>query len=181
VGIGCVFVFWSLVGCVLLAVFFALHFVGKRIPIAALFKKVMLAAICAIAIPVALIGVTGYALDFLPSHVFRSSFGFAPTSDVVELKGRKFAFGDSADAYLRFRANKVTVDRIIGDRFEEVSSEQRGSNGFENAPDYWQPPRGRTMRFYHSSQLNDGFGWNQAVLAYDEQTGTVYFYWTGVD
>src|SRR3712207_2284475 len=116
-GTGFVIMFWAIVGGILLASYLLLSHLGKKSSLAELLKKVFVAFVAAVGIPVALLTVGSFALDLFPSHVFKSSFGFAPTSDVTELRGKQSRFGDSGSTYIRFRANKPTLERIIGSRF----------------------------------------------------------------
>jgi hypothetical protein len=182
-GIGIVALFWAFVGAFLLAGYLLLALLGKRFPTATRLKDVLVAGAAAVVITVALIlGIT-FALNLIPGHVFRSSFGFSPTSDVLDLRGRKFTFGDSGDTYLRFRASKETVNRILDSRFLELRQDEIRGYGFpwkDSAPSYWQPPNGASVHFFHATQFDDSFGSSEAFLN-DESTGSVHFYWIGVD
>ncbi len=183
-GIGIVLVFWAIVGGFLFAVYLALSHFGKQFPFAALLKKVMSVGVAAIGIPIALLIIISFALNFFPSHIFKSSFGFAPPPDVVDLKGAKSVFGDSGYARLRFRASRETVNRIIDSRFVEVSGEGFKHSGFlslDSAPSYWRPLEGKSVRFFESDRFDDSFGSSNASLSYDESSGTVHFYWIGID
>jgi len=183
-GIGFVTIFWAIIGSIVLASYLLLSHLGKNSSRALLLRKVLVASVAAVGIPIALWVIINFAQGFFPSHVFESSFGFAPTSDVVELKVEKSTFGDSGSVYLRFRANKQTVERILGSRFVEIDENRFRSqtvSALKSAPSYWQPFDGKPTHFYEAYRFDNSFGFSNAVLSYDELNGMVHFYWVGVD
>jgi hypothetical protein len=183
-GIGFVIIFWALVGSIILASYLLLSHFGRQSSRALLLRKVLVATVAAVGIPIALLVSINFAQGFFPSHVFESSFGFVPTSDVVELKGEESTFGDSGSAYLRFRANKQTIVRIIGSRFVEIDENRfrgQAASALKSAPNYWRPFDGKPTHFYEAYRFDNSFGFSNAVLSYDESNGMVHFYWVGVD
>ena len=183
-GIGFVIIFWAAVGSIILASYLLLSHLGKKSSRALLLRKVLVAVVAAIVVPIALLVSINFAQGSFPSHVFESSFGFAPTSDVVELKGEKSTFGDSGSAYLRFRANQQTVERIIGPRFVEIDENRfrsQTASALKSAPSYWRPFDGKPTHFYEAYRFDNSFGFSNAVLSYDESNDMVHFYWIGVD
>ena len=182
-GIGFVILLWSIVGVLLLAVYLILSVLRRGFAIAGHMRRVMVAAVAAIAIPFGLLVVINFVLGFFPSHVFKTSFGFWPSHDVVELKGKELLIGDSGEAYLYFRADKETVHRIVSSRFLELSEPDSLMHfpSPEPLPAYWRPPAGQSVHVFKSDHFDDRFGFSQAFLIYEESSGTVYFYWTGVD
>lgn len=183
-GIGLVIAFWAMIGSIILASYLLLSRLGKRSPHALLLKKVLGASVAAFGIVIVLMVVINVAQGFLPRRVFESSFGFDPPSDVVEVKGKRFVFGDSGSAYLRFRADKRTVEQIIGSRFVEIDERRfrsQSASALESAPSYWQPFEGKATRYYEADRFDDSFGFSYAVLSYDESNSVAHFYWVGVD
>ncbi len=183
-GIGFVIIFWVIVGSIIMASYVLLSHLGKKSSRALLLRKVLVASVAAVGIPISLLVSINFAQGFFPSHVFESSFGFASTPDVVELKGEKSTFGDSGSAYLHFRANKQTVERIIGSRFLEIDENRfrsQAASALKSAPSYWRPFDGKPAHFYEAYRFDNRFGFSDAVLSYDESNGMVHFYWTGVD
>lgn len=187
-GIGFVIFIWAIIGLLALAFYLLLVLLARWSPAAATLKRVMPITVAAVAIPIVLVIMVNYGLDLLPSHVFKSSFGFAAPADVKELQGRRFILGDGGDAYLRFRASAATVDRIVAGRFVEVVGSETKCDQFfaadELSPD-WQPPGGKSVRCFRALSREDGFGSgfgsNSASLLYDPQSGTAYFHWSGID
>jgi hypothetical protein len=176
--------FWAIIGGILLASYLLLSHLGEKSSFVELLKKVFVAFVAAVGIPVALLIVVSFALDYFPGHVFKSSFEFAPTSDVTELMGKKSRFGDSGSTYLRFHANKRTLERIIGSRFVEIDENRfrrQTEAELEYAPDYWHPFEGKPTHFYEANKFDESFGFNYAVMSYDETNGLIHFYWTGVN
>jgi len=184
-GIGIVILFWAVVAGFLISVYFVLALVGRRFAAAAFLKKVLVALVGAVAIPLVAWAIISFAAGFFPSVVFKSNLGFFPPRDVVELHGRQLIIGDSGEAYLRFRASRETVQRILGDRFFEIGKPDARFDQFpspDSPPSYWHPLEGSTVRFFKSAEtFDDRFHFSQAFLSYDESNGTVHFYWHGVD
>ncbi|MBA2734049.1 MAG: hypothetical protein H0U54_14360 [Acidobacteria bacterium] len=183
-GIGFVIIFWAIIGSIVLASYLLLSHLGKKSSRALLVKKVLVAFVAAVVIPIALWFVINFARGSFPSHVFESSFAFAPTSDVVELEGEKSTFGDSGSTYLRFRANKQTFERITGLRFVEIDEKRfrsQSTAALKSAPSYWRPFEGEALHFYEAYKFDESFAFSNAVLSYDESSYVVHFYWIGID
>ncbi|HEY9403322.1 MAG TPA: hypothetical protein VIQ24_11700 [Pyrinomonadaceae bacterium] len=177
-GIGLVILFWAVAAMLLLAAYLGLSWAGRRSQRAKLLKRVFVAAVAALLIPVAILVALNFAGNFFPGSVFKSSFGFSPPSDVTELKGRKVVFGDAGETYLRFKAGKPTVERIVGQRFRVHA----GAISFPTpTPDYWKPVPTASTRYFRADHFDDSFAFSQAFLIYDEATGVVHFHWSGVD
>ncbi|HEV2801339.1 MAG TPA: hypothetical protein VGW12_12620 [Pyrinomonadaceae bacterium] len=179
-GIGLVIFFWTVVGAVLLAVYFGLASLSRTSPRAQVLKKALVAAVAAILIPVVTLVAFDFARGFFPGSVFQLSFGFSPPPDVTELKGRRTIFGDAGDIYLRFKADKTTVERIISARFQEHAGSLL-PDALTGTPDYWKPVRTASTRYFRADHFDDSFASSQAILIYDEATGVVHFHWSGVD
>jgi len=142
------------------------------------------ASVAAFGLVVVLLVVIDVAQGFLPRRVFESAFGFAPPPDVLELEGRRFVFGDSGSAYLRFRADKRTVKKLVGSRFIEIDEKRfrsQSASALKSAPSYWRPFEGKATHYYEAGRFDDSFGTSYAVLSYDEADHVAHFYWVGVD
>lgn len=182
-GIGFVMMFWTALGSIILASYLLLSRSRENSSRALSLKKALAIFSVVVGIPIALLVAVNIP-GFFPGHVFESSFGFAPTPDVTELKGVKSTFGDSDSAYLRFRANKQTIERIIGSRFFETDENgfrNRAASALNSAPSYWRPFEGKPTRFYETYGFNGEFGSSNAILCYDESSGIAHFYWIGAD
>lgn len=179
-GIGFVILLWAIVGIFLLASYFGLATLAHGTPRAKLLKKVFVAAVAAVVFPVAALVAFSFVAGFFPGHVFQTTFGFSPPPDVSELEGRKVVFGDGGEAYLRFKAGKQTVERILDQRFREDAGALPGSFD-QSTPDYWKPVPTASTRYFRADHFDDSFGASQAVLIYDEATGIVHFCWWGID
>ncbi len=180
-GIGFVILIWLIVGGVLLAVYRGLSGLARRSPRAALLKRVLVALVAAVAIPVSALMAFNFAQGYFPASVFEASFGFRPPPDVKVLEGRRSVFGDSGAAYLRFRASRQTVERIVNPRFSEISRAEFVAA--INAPETEEvrTQAGASTRYFRASHDDDSFASSQAYLSYEETTGQVYFQWSGVD
>lgn len=159
-----------LVGGVLCAVYLALRALGRRWELAETLGKVFAAGIAAVVFPIVLFTIVNTALDFVPSYVFRGAFGFAPPSDISELEGSRSSLGDADITSLTFRAERTTVDRIIGTRFVELSEDESvGIRLYASDDDpsnraFYAAPAARVYR------APDG-----GTLIYDEPSGFVAF------
>lgn len=182
-GIGLVILFWIVVAGFLLAVYLALSAFAKTRPRAALLRKVFVAFAAALAIPLGLLALLNFSAGFFPSHVFRSSFGFFPPADVTELKGSQSSFGDSGSAYLCFRADKVTVEKIIRSRrfVEDEAAGLKTGDLPDRQRDCRWPGSGSVLRRFTLTDADDTFQHSYGVLLYEESTGRVYFQWEGID
>ncbi|HEX8632935.1 MAG TPA: hypothetical protein VF703_02145 [Pyrinomonadaceae bacterium] len=177
-GIGITILFWAAVGSLLLAAYLGLAWASSRRPRARSLKKVFVALVAAVVVPVVLLAALDFAGNFFPGRVFESSFGFSPPPGVAELEGRKVVFGDAGESYLRFKADKPTVERLIDRRFRVHA----GTPSFPpSTPDYWKPVPTPSTRYYRADHFDDSFAFSQAFLIYDEATGVVHFHWSGVD
>ncbi|HZG50589.1 MAG TPA: hypothetical protein VEZ40_00515 [Pyrinomonadaceae bacterium] len=177
-GIGLIILFWVAVAALLLAAYLGLARASRRWPRARSLKKVFVAVVAALVVPVIILAALDFAGNFFPGRVFKASFGFSPPPGVAELEGRKVVLGDGGEAYLRFKADKPTVERLIGGRFRLHA----GMPSFPpSTPDYWKPVSTPSTRYYRADRFDDSFAFSQAFLIYDEATGVVHFHWSGVD
>ncbi|MGH9754710.1 MAG: hypothetical protein ACREA2_18180 [Blastocatellia bacterium] len=183
-GIGFALMFWVVIGSVVLASYLLLSRLERRYPFATELKQVLVVIVAVVGIAAALSVTVNIVRGCFPGLVFESSFGFPPTSDVKELKGRRFIFGDSGDAFLRFHASKQTIERIVtGARLYQINENmfRRQAPSDLASPSYWRPFEGKPALFYESQWFDDSFGVSNAILCYDESIGVAHFYWIGVD
>lgn len=179
-GIGFVLTLWAVIGIIILASYLLLSRLGRRYPFAAETKRAIVPLFAAVGMTVALVITVNIVRDLFPAQVFESVFGFPPTSDVKELEGRRFIFGDSGDAFLRFRADKQTIERIVtGARLYKITEDTFKSRA--SSQSHWKPFEGKPTLFYESQSFDDSFGYSSAILCYDGSTGLAHFYWVGVD
>ena len=183
-GIGFVIIIWAILGSLLLACYFLLSHFETKFAFASRLKSIFVPCVIAIAIPVAIMTIISFAQNQFPSYVFKSSFGFDAPSDVTELKGGKFVFGDSGSIELEFRANKETIQRIVTSRFLE-SNEQifKSQCNCTLKPDSTQRSlvEGEQSTYYEAPHFDDSFAASRALLSYNEATRETRFFWTGVD
>jgi hypothetical protein len=181
-GIGFVILLWLAVGLISLLIYLGLSTLAKRSPRAALLRKVFVAFVAALVIPIGLLASINVASDFFPSHVFKSSFGFAPTPDVTELKGVRSTFGDSGSAHLCFRAEEGTIKRIINSHsFVEGSGQSKPSDKTTASGECRQPALSSDVRYYVSEHFDESFAFSHALLIYEPSSGRAYFSWEGID
>jgi hypothetical protein len=128
--------------------------------------------------------VLSFAQNQFPSHVFKSSFGFDVPSDVTELKGGKSVFGDSGSIELEFRADKETIQKIVGSRFLETNEQRFKSQChciLKPNPTQQNSAEDEQITYYEASHFDDSFAASRALLSYNETTKETRFFWTGVD
>src|SRR5262245_50394750 len=99
-----VLIFWGIIATPILIVLLILW--RKKSPVAIHAKKSILAAVATIAIVFGALFLGHLLSGLFPSHVFETSFGFAPPRDVTDLQGYSFIFGENGETFLRFRADQ---------------------------------------------------------------------------
>jgi hypothetical protein len=121
-----------------------------------------------------------------PSAVYAEAFGFPVSQDVQDLKSDRFFMGQSGGAYLRFRADRGTVERIIARGLLPMNTNhlfllQQDVRGTQ--PQWWRvQDLGAGSQFYHSSATNKNtYDVIFEYLAYDPSAGLVLFKRNDVD
>ena len=97
-----------------------------------------------------------------PSVEFERQFGFPPPPDVLQLSAHSTFFGDSGHVSMRFKANRQTVNRIVG----------RGMNRMSDA---------EHQQHFYSKVEDADFGDETEELFYNPDTSEVTYEWTGID
>jgi hypothetical protein len=116
-----------------------------------------------------------------PSAAFERMFGFAPTSDVIAIQSSQWELGDSGVVFLRFKANPVTIRRIVARGLSRVSVDVADRNTTSAAPPrWWRPPKDST-EVYLGSFDGRRFAWEDELLFYDSANDEGYFRFTGID
>ncbi|MEW6130830.1 MAG: hypothetical protein AB1757_27620 [Acidobacteriota bacterium] len=172
------------IGLLAITSWIGLSLYSKRKPesVANHLKKVLCIACLAIGIPVIILIGIQTILNFSPDYVFASSFGFKPPAEVRELQGRKSAFFDSGDIYLRFKANKPILDKIVASKFFPIKEQFfNWPSPQHHPPDWWNPSDSKPKLFYQALNFNQEYSSNSAFLCYDETREIVYFYYIGID
>ena len=98
-----------------------------------------------------------------PKQVFKTSFGFAPTSDVRDLESKYEYYGDYGTTDLKFKSNPQTIKRIV-------------ALGLVETPDST-----KTSRVYESNNRIRDFASGEETLRYDEATQQAYYSFQGID
>lgn len=114
-----------------------------------------------------------------PEAVYYNSFGFEPTEAVDSLRSDLSSFADNSVAYLRFRADRETVERIVARGMSPADSipAKRASH-----PGWYQPPvEGDGVEFFTAERIVQRHASEREELTYDPTTGEVWFYYRGVD
>lgn len=101
-----------------------------------------------------------------------------------DLHGFKFGIADGSDCYLRFRASRETVARLVAkSHFQPVPEADFRSKieQLELTPPTWAPFKGAPTEFYSSRKFDDSFANSVAYLSFDPSSETVHFAWQGID
>lgn len=191
-GAGCVIVLWAIVAGILATIwlFCFAAFVAAR------WKKWKVASWIA-AVPVILLPVLvavfaglvvfGVMRSSIPRYVYADTFNEAPTPDVRNIQSDTWAFADSAHVFLRFEANRETFDRIVPEDMTKVSFREYQSRNYADnlqRPGWWSDPTADTDEIFIG---NPGWGSGRqfagetALLTYDKETGTVMYFFLGID
>ena len=191
----CVFICLALPGVVLLAPALIIAAVVRRGG-----RKRVATAIAAI--PLGMIGLAalftiltlalswfyGIHMSSHPDLLFKKTFQFAPPSETQVLNGYCDLGSDFGMTVLKFRTTKDVIDKIIAGRF--TRSDRRTclwdhENGYSNMPEnvlsWFLPPQVSSIDWYTMKGFDGTFGHDEAILGYDKDTQTAYFYWCGVD
>ena len=135
-------------------------------------------------IPICLAGMMFYTTR--PPQIFKLSFDFYPTGDVDELRSQYWVFGDYGSTYLKFKANRETIERIAKLGFAKHAMER----GAEKAgaitvggdqPDWWAPQWPAMTHIYSKTNRIGAFRKEQEDLYYDERTQQAYYSYIGID
>ena len=118
-----------------------------------------------------------------PPQVFKTSFGFAPTNDVREIKSKYWYFGDTGITYLKFKANPETIKRIVTLGLVEAGStpSQSSASIGDDVPDWWRPESHSGTRIYTKSNRIRDFASEEEMLCYDETAQQAYYSFQGID
>jgi hypothetical protein len=128
------------------------------------------------------------AMSARPNYLFVRMFAFEPPPGTQVLNAYYHLGGDSAVTVLKLRTTPDVVEKIMGRRF--IRSDRRTclwshESGHSNMPEpvlsWFLPPQARSLDWYRTEGFNDTFGRDEAILGYDQETLTAYFYWCGVD
>ncbi len=134
-------------------------------------------------------GFAAVALIFWPTNptdVYEESFGIPPSSDVTQLQGRDYSWGDSGRAYLKFSAAPSTIQRITVKGWRHLSASEAQQETFssfqqDDTPTWWKPVVGRSSVIYKASKRSGHFSSEYEILVYDESTRQTYYSYSGVD
>lgn len=127
-----------------------------------------------------------------PSSVFRETFGAAPSPQIQELNSQLFWFADTGSVYLRFKTTPEVFQRLIP---EGLAKTLEISDRFdlERRPDWWKPTLKQSWLVYQrvdgykegqdvpSKPFKKGFYSETEFFAYDPETQTAYYHFSGID
>lgn len=121
-----------------------------------------------------------------PASVFRASFGVDPDPSIMDLRGEGRGYADSTTCYLKFRATRPTLDRLLGDSFADLTAGQFGAKtaGATIAgpsPSWWTPLAGSPTVFLESANFHPPHARGKALVSYDPASQVAYMYWDGSD
>lgn len=105
---------------------------------------------------------------------YQTEFGKPPSADVSEIKSRQIVIGDSARAWLSFKASPETISKLL----ERFTPSDKGT--FDNAklgetPPWWKPEDSKLVSFYTSDGWSTNFAHSRALLGIDASKQIVYF------
>lgn len=182
-GLGFVIFFWLLFFVTVLIIFSILWLLAKKYCYAKVlqnvFKKVVL-----VVFTLMLIGTTYGVIDFslqkfFPSLIFSRYLGFSPTDDVKELQGSVKIFGEGGlgEIFLKFKADKETVEKIIDKKMfvEKFKSSYQNTNDL-TVRNFAKMPEAKIYISNDSTNCNAEQNCT-AILAYNELNKDVYFVW----
>lgn len=182
-GIGIVLVFWAIVSGILVGCFVVFIRPGKNLSRKASFLLRGALIFGGVAVTPVLILLLGFASNSIrslfPSQIYEARFGYSPSTDVTDLEGKVSTFGDSSTVELRFRANQQTFNKLLASRFLEIDRDRFIT--LNASPDNWKRVGNRSTRYYEASSFDDTYSSSTAIMAYDEWSREVYFYWVGID
>lgn len=158
-------------------------------------KRAALAILCVplgmILLPIPVIcvfGIYGHSMSSHPERLFERTFHCEPPSGTEVLNGYCSVSSDFGLTALRFRTTREVLDKIVPGNF--VRSDRKTclwghENGYSNLPpevlSWFLPPRASAVDWYTATEFDRTFAREEAILGYDGQTQTAYFYWCGVD
>ena len=128
----------------------------------------------------------GFIWNSRPANVYQLSFGSAPSSDVIELQSKNFAFGDSGTTYLKFKAAPATIQKLTAKSWSVVKSADWQAQDLDNflddgAPDWWKPTKTGATQMYVTDNRFGNFAGENEVLVYDSATRQTHYAFVGID
>jgi hypothetical protein len=129
------------------------------------------------------------ALNMQPTRTFNATFGFKPDKQTEILETYVKNGLDYKTTLIKFRTTEGTIDKIVQNRFEPVSSEtfqEKYRSNRHNLPNHVQgwftPDYDKPNLCYLAEPFDNSFSnVNAAILCYNEQTQIAYFHWIGLD
>jgi hypothetical protein len=123
-----------------------------------------------------------------PAMVYQDTFHEKPSPDVAAIQSDAWSFADSGHVYLRFRATESTFRRIQPKDVSKVSyaqyREQMPVISGDSPPVWWVPPTEATSEIYllnSAAGKRKSFAWETTLVTYDKNTGTVQYFYIGID
>ncbi len=158
------------------------------------FWPVLIISIPAFALLLFLTGLAARAAASRPYDAYRKSFFLEPTPDVKITNWVLHDWSDPCTRYLEFKADPVTIDRIVGkQQFEKEKSP--APFGKPSDPAWWNPPCGPGISVYvcrkqfrtlsRRGKVNpydgDREGWCDEILIYDPSARIAYYRYEGTE
>ena len=169
-------IFFSLAFTLALLVIGLILFCSLAIPTWLLLDRLVLtrlSKVLRIRLPLVLVPLAYALLSFCffmwftrPTALYEMAFSFSPTSDVTISASKHNGIGDFGELDLTFTANKITIDKILDQRFNSNFGEATSdSDGY--------------YRF--KSEYSESFTSETAELEYNPATGKARYRWQGID
>jgi hypothetical protein len=128
----------------------------------------------------AMVVIFSYVHATSPGEVFKKSFGFEASEDVVNIKSEYWVFADSGHTFLMFKASPATVEKIVARGLNRVPESFFPSSNIE-PPNWWVLPSGDDTVRYGAAFSDRDFSREVEVLIHDRSSDTVFFHFIGSD
>jgi len=128
-----------------------------------------------------------------PSSVFRNTFGTAPSAQISELKSDLYWFADTGSVYLRFKTIPEEFQRLIPEGLAKATQKEISDLSLfyqDGSPSWWNCQVNAHWIYYlredhrHGSKdgpSKKGFYSETEIFAYDPETQTAYYHFSGID
>jgi len=188
----CLFIFGIMLAALLIPVSIVLFVLKKRKIALLVFLLPVCLLIFSVCMPILIFGriwINDLTMNMRPTHTFSVTFGFKPNKQTEVLETYVENGLDYGTALIKFRTAKDTIDKIVQNRFNPITSEtfqKKYSSSRHNLPahvqEWFNPDYNKPNLFYLAEPFNNSFiTVYKAILCYNEETEVAYFHWIGLD
>lgn len=117
-----------------------------------------------------------------PEVVFKTAFDQAPPNSITNLRSKNWAFGDSGSMHLRFECSPEVMGSLVSSNFTPIPRSHFLEKAQGVMPEWWSIPAAHdSAEFYIREDAKKYFSSETEILAYDQPTGTAFYYYSGID